>query len=176
MNINDLRKQNKLSTGSNLICKRAGIETVEELVLYLNVNGNFLKLKNCGEKSNYELIQICISNSELKYIKKVEKQPTKLIVIYEKLNPVHQQLLNHFVHTTTVNLSERANSFIMELFSDKISMSILIEKVYDNNDFNINDFKFEKNYTKSELKKYFDVIKSYFKTLQLRDAETYQIE
>ena len=176
MNINDLRKQDKLIAGSNLICKRAGIKTVEELVLYLNKNGNFLKLKNCGEKSDYELVKICISNSELQYVKKVEKQPTKLIVIYEKLNPVHQQLLNHFVHTTTLNLSERANSFIMELFPDKISMSILIEKVYDNNNFNINDFKFEKNYTKSELKKYFDGIKSYFKKLQLRDGETYQIE
>jgi hypothetical protein len=176
MNINDLRKQDKLSNGSYLICKRAGIETVEELVLYLNTNGDFLKIKNCGEKSDYELIKICIKYSELQYVKKVEKQPSKLIFIYEKLNPVHQQLINHFVHTTTVNLSDRANYFIMELFPDKISMPVLIEKVYDNNDFNINDFKFQKNYTKSELKKYFEVIKSYFKTLQSRDGETYLIE
>lgn len=176
MNLNDLRKQDKLSTTLYSICKRAGIETIEDLVSYLNTNGSFLKIINCGEKSDYELMKICIKNSELQYVKKVEKQPTKLIVIYEKLNPVHQQLINHFVHTTTVNLSERANSFIMELFPDKISMPILIEKVYDNKDFNINDFKFQKNYTKSALKKYFEVIKSYFKTLQLRDGETYQIE
>ena len=40
-------------------CKYFNLLTLKDLIDFYNANGNFLKVRNCGKKSNKELITIC---------------------------------------------------------------------------------------------------------------------
>ena len=59
MKIEDLYRKGELSVRSYNACERVEIETIDELLDYYKEYNSFSRIKNCGAKSNFELIGIC---------------------------------------------------------------------------------------------------------------------
>jgi len=55
----DLKKVENLSTRSLKICVENKINDLQSIIIYFWANDDFLKLKNCGQKCNLELIELC---------------------------------------------------------------------------------------------------------------------
>ena len=59
MTIDELYKKGEISVRSYHVCKYSYINSIADLKeFYINYN-TFIKLNNCGRKSNEELIEIC---------------------------------------------------------------------------------------------------------------------
>jgi len=59
MTIDKIYKREEISARSYNICKDNGLHSVSDLKRYYHQNNSFDKLRNCGRKSNEELIEIC---------------------------------------------------------------------------------------------------------------------
>jgi len=57
--LDDLKQVEKLSTKSLNRCADNKLNDLLSIVMYFWANDDFLKLKNCGQKSNLELIELC---------------------------------------------------------------------------------------------------------------------
>jgi len=57
--IEHLKKDENLSARSLKICVENKINDLQSIVIYFWAYDDFLKLKNCGQKSNLELIELC---------------------------------------------------------------------------------------------------------------------
>jgi hypothetical protein len=58
MTIDEIYQGGNLSTRSHDICKKNKIKTITDLTFYYEDCESFKKLKDCGEKSNKELIKL----------------------------------------------------------------------------------------------------------------------
>ena len=78
---NDLKQVGKLNTKFLNICIENKINDLQSIVLNFWANDNFLKLNNCGQKSNLELI-------DSPYVRKLKKgtliKPIELITLIFK--------------------------------------------------------------------------------------------
>ena len=57
--IEHLKSTEKLNPRSLDICVENKMQDLQSIVIYFWANDNFLKLRNCGQKSNLELIELC---------------------------------------------------------------------------------------------------------------------
>jgi len=57
--INEVYRKGEIEVRSFNICINAGLNSLEDLKIFFKKNGTFKKLRNCGNKSNKELIAIC---------------------------------------------------------------------------------------------------------------------
>ena len=57
--IEHLKKDENLSARSLKICVENNMQDLQSIVFYFWAYDDFLKLKNCGQKSNLELIELC---------------------------------------------------------------------------------------------------------------------
>ena len=57
--IEHLKKVENLSARSRKICVENKLNDLKSIVIYFWAYDDFLKLKNCGQKSNLELIELC---------------------------------------------------------------------------------------------------------------------
>ena len=66
MELKDLFNQKIINFKMYTVCFNNNILTQNQLLDYFNTNGNFLKFKNCGNKTNLELINFCDKINEAK--------------------------------------------------------------------------------------------------------------
>ena len=57
--LGDLKQVEKLNAKSLNRCVENQLNNLQSMVIYFWANDNFLKLKNCGQKSNLELTELC---------------------------------------------------------------------------------------------------------------------
>ncbi len=59
MTIDEIYKNTDISVRSYNLCMYNNISSLDVLLEYYNNNKSFEKLRNCGRKSNEELIEVC---------------------------------------------------------------------------------------------------------------------
>jgi hypothetical protein len=59
IHLNDLIKTEKLTIRTTNICIENSLTDIKTIIQYFEKNGNFLKLRRCGTKSNKELLKLC---------------------------------------------------------------------------------------------------------------------
>src|ERR1035437_3876444 len=57
--IEKLKKMEGLSTRSVHVCLKNNLDTLSKIIIFYKKYGDFTRLKNCGDKSNSELIKAC---------------------------------------------------------------------------------------------------------------------
>ncbi len=63
--LEELSEREKLNIRAHNSCKYFNLNTLKDLIHFYDENGNFLKVRNCGRKSNDELISICKKYKQL---------------------------------------------------------------------------------------------------------------
>lgn len=105
-------------------CKYSNILTLKDLIDFYNTNGNFLNVKNCGKKSNEELITICEKYKRYQFIESSEDE-------YEK----NKEILSYtiFQLAKKENISVRSQNVCEG--NKLINLSSILEYYYKNGDF-----------------------------------------
>lgn len=125
MKIDELYYFEGISNRSYNVCKNNDLDDLIEILKYYRDNGNFESLKNCGKKSNQELINLCLKN--------LEKTPEESIFLSE----LDKEKLNNILINQFNLLSNRCKNSLENYLKGKIEIENIIKKIIYNNNFNI---------------------------------------
>ncbi len=138
MNLADLFEHENISVRSRNVCEDNGIIDLTTLIDYFNENGSFLNLRNCGAKSNLELISFCQkllpNKTDIKVQIKLEINP--IIEAISKLNRAQREIINIFIEVNFKNLSIRSQNALSKLLNHNLKIKSFAESIYINQNFN----------------------------------------
>lgn len=158
LSLDELNQVENLSVRTYNVCDFNDLHSVTDILKYYDENMNFLRLRNCGEKSNLELIEICKKYKE-KIIQnipvKTRKEPLTQIKI---LSLTQEEVLDKFIRNKSYTLSKRSVNAILAYSNNDLSFNGLKEIII-NPYFDLNKIKNIGKKSIKELEVFFDIIK-----------------
>lgn len=142
MTIDKIYRNKEISVRSYNVCKYNDIESVQDLQNYYNKHKSFDNLRNCGRKSNEELIIVCN-----KYFKEIPESQNFVIKeefhesVISKLTRVQREVINSFIIVNTKGLSVRSKNAISLHLEGNFKIKNFGEKILFSDSFRINDIK-----------------------------------
>lgn len=177
MTIDEIYKKGEISIRSYHACKYNEIDTIQELVEFFEEFKSFLKFRNCGKKSNEELIDICNKYQD-EYIENRETETKKenpLKTIISELTRVQREVINSFIFVNTNSLSVRSKNAISLHLKNNLKVKSFTEKILLSESFNVQNIKNVGAKCVPEIEVYISIIKDFiFEVSQKRD-ENYLI-
>jgi len=176
MTIDEIYKKEEISVRSYHVCIYNEIHSLLDLLEYYYKNKSFEKLRNCGRKSNEELIEICIKYlvdysesfpNELK-----EENSTKKINL--SLTRVQREVINNFIFVNTNSLSVRSKNAISLHLKGNLKIKNFSDKIL-HKDFNVNNLKNVGAKCVPELELYISIIKDFIFEVSQTEDEKYLI-
>ncbi|AQX08396.1 hypothetical protein [Elizabethkingia ursingii] len=130
MTIDEIYKNTDISVRSYNLCRYNNLNSLEKLLKYYNKHKSFKNLRNCGRKSNEELIEVCEKYLIISY--KNEGENIEEIPIEEllsKLTRIQREVINSFILVNTNSLSVRSKNAISQFLDDNFSVRNFVEKI-----------------------------------------------
>jgi len=113
MTINEIYRKVEINVRSYNICVDNRLNSLEDLKIFLKKHSTFKKLRNCGNKSNEELIAVCkkyhLDNEDFLSPEKKENQLEKIVF---ELTRIQREVINSFIIVNTNSLSKRVRNAI----------------------------------------------------------------
>jgi hypothetical protein len=166
ISLEELTDREWLTVRTINICKDRGLTTLNLILDYYNLNGTFKSIKNCGNKTDIELIEICkkynyqISNIKFNSVgnfsspiynsNHIEKEANILNEI-NSLSPFQRATLNRHFEYLFSNLSIRSINGITKI-SNTTNFKEIFETIFSNG-FKFNSLKNIGNKSLAELEK-----------------------
>lgn len=174
MTIDEIYKKEEISVRSYHVCKYNELNSISDLKKYYYKNKSFEKLRNCGRKSNEELIEICNKYPddyyENKEIEVKEENPLKSII--SDLTRVQREVINSFIFVNTNSLSVRSKNAISLHLKNNLKVKNFTEKILLSESFNIQNIKNVGAKCVPEIEIYISIIKDFiFEVNQTRDEK-----
>lgn len=141
MTINEIFLNNEISVRAFNTCTDNEIETISELKEYFNTYGSFNRFRNCGKKTNSELVDICLKYFDL------ESQLINTIDIYSNQNISNLLsdfdekkliIIDSFIKVKFIDLSIRSSNALNQYLSGNLTIKNFKKNIFDNLYFNIN--------------------------------------
>jgi len=139
------------------VCAANKLSSLDAVVDYYKLNNNFLGLKNCGAKSNKELIDLCKETIKETYEEKLE------IINIKNLSRLQRNIINDFINITLKNLSNRSKNALVLILNNDFNIETIQSKVFENGDFKIESVRNVGYLTVVELNDYFKNIELFLK-------------
>lgn len=174
MTIDEIYKKKEISVRSYNVCKYNELHSVSDLKKYYYKNKSFEKLRNCGRKSNEELIEICNKYPDdyfdNKEIEAKKENPLKSII--SNLTRVQREVINSFIFVNTNSLSVRSKNAISLHLKNNLKVKNFTEKVLLSESFNVQNIKNVGAKCVPEIEIYISIIKDFiFEVNQTRDEK-----
>lgn len=177
MTIDEIYKNKEISVRSYHVCKYNELNSISDLKKYYYENKSFEKLRNCGGKSNEELIEICnkypddyIENKEIE-VKK--ENPLKNII--SNLTRVQREVINSFIFVNTDCLSVRSKNAISLYLKNNLKVKNFTEKVLLSESFNVQNIKNVGTKCVPEIEIYISIIRDFIFEVNQTSDEKYLI-
>jgi hypothetical protein len=156
-----------LSVRSFNVCNYNGLKDLPSILSYFKENKTFVKLRNCGKRSNEELIALC-----LKYIDKenlAQEETTKienpLIAKISNLTRIQRENVNRFIEINVNNLTNRSKNALITFLNGNLKIRNLSERILTNERFNIQEIKNVGVKSTIELNSFIGLIKSFIENV-----------
>lgn len=163
MIIDELYKINKISVRSYHVCKQNDLNSIKDLKDYYFKYKSFDRLKNCGRKSNEELIKICFNYQEEHsicsndYLEK--EKPLKTII--SELTRLQREVINSFILVNTNSLSVRSKNAILFHLNNNLKIKNFADNILLEENFQVNKIKNVGTKSIPELEIYIVLIKDF---------------
>jgi hypothetical protein len=140
ISLDKLTEIENLSVRSSNVCELNGLNDLTSILAYFRKNSDFLALRNCGQKSNTELVELCgrYESFTVETIKATPEYPLKKKL--ENLTARQKQILNNVINSQLNELSNRANNVLKVFTNSNTSLKGLFEIII-NPDFDIKNFR-----------------------------------
>jgi len=176
INLYKLTKIENLSVRSLNVCEWNGLIDITSIFAYFLENSDFLRLRNCGQKSNLELIELCRRYE--KYISNPEKviQENSLEKKIDALTVRQKKILNNIINYQIRNLSIRTFNCIDKYSTSNFDLKGLKEIII-NRKFNYRNLRNVGKQSESELNDFFENIREQLELLSIfNDEREFTIE
>ncbi|APX99977.1 sigma factor-like helix-turn-helix DNA-binding protein [Lacinutrix venerupis] len=163
MTIDDIYRKEEISVRSYHVCKYNKINSIKDLKEYYFKHKSFDKLRNCGRKSNEELIEICnkYQGEHFENEQTVIKKENLLKAIISELTRVQREVINSFILVNTNSLSVRSKNAITLHLNGNLKIKNFAQKILLSEKFNVNNIKNVGAKCVPELEIYFSIIKEF---------------
>ena len=142
------------------VCKDNSLTDIEKLLNYYRDNHTFINLRNCGRKSNNELIEICekyndINTNEINII-----EPNEIVSTIENFNRNQRITVNSFISVKFATLSARSKNAILDYLSNNLSIRNFSANFFSNKSFDIKKIKNIGEKSEKEIANFIEDIKT----------------
>ncbi|MFZ2284626.1 MAG: hypothetical protein WAV86_12200 [Lutibacter sp.] len=180
MSIKEIYFNNEISPGAFSTCIENNIETITELKEFYSTHGSFMAIINCEEKTNKELISICLKYyyfKETNEFKDVNSNEVSIQMMISSLNQNQQNLINYFIKDNYSKLSIRTKNSLGRYLEREISLNKIYLKIFSNQFFKPGDLRNLGNKSIPELQTFLVEVKDYIiKVYELKDEDEIYIE
>lgn len=164
MTIYEIYKNEEISVRSYNVCRYNGLDTIDKLKEYYLKNHSFENLRNCGRKSNEELIKICERYKPRNFNSTIEeKPPNPLEEIIFNLTRTQREVINNFIIVNKNSLSVRSKNAITIYLKNNFSVRNFAEKILLNKSFKTEKIENVGNKSIPELEVYISIVKDFIK-------------
>lgn len=142
MTLDEIYKNTKISMRSYNVCRDNGIDDINSLKEYYLINGSFEKLRNCGKKTNEELIALSNRHQLI-----IEQNITKELNRHsinnksQNLTRIQREVINSFIHINSNSLSVRSKNALSKFLNGNFSIRNFTEKILLNKEFAITNIE-----------------------------------
>lgn len=173
MTIEQIYYSKSLSVRSFNVCNNNGIKDLTAILNHYNNYGTFINIRNCGVKSNEELIDFCLKyiNVEINSILKAPESNEKFNLILTNFTRTQREIINNFIKIKINNLSVRGKNSINFFLDNDPCIQNVIEKIIANNYFDYNNIKNAGAKTLEELKELINSIKDFCEEVSKLEKE-----
>jgi predicted Zn-ribbon and HTH transcriptional regulator len=159
----ELEKNENLSIRSQNVCRDNGMTDLSSIITYYWANKNFLKLKNCGQKSNLELIEIC-KKFETRIEKPIKvfldaKPLNSLILKIDSLTVKQKQIINNLLVSKFSELPVRPQNALNALLNNDITLKNFCDTIFSDPEFDINTIRNIGEKSEIEINAFLEVLK-----------------
>lgn len=162
MTIDEIYKNKEISVRSYNVCRYNGLDSIDKLKEYYLTNSSFEKLRNCGRRSNEELIKVCKKYQTLDANNTNEEtSKNTLEEILKNLTRIQREIISNFILVNTNSLSVRNKNAISLFLKYNFSVRNFAEKILLNRNFNILNIDNVGNKSIPELEIYISIVKDY---------------
>lgn len=178
MTIDEIYKNEKISVRSYNVCKYNGLKTLKEIIKFYIENRSFYKLRNCGKRSNEELIELYNKYKNIDYGFEENFQfkiENKFKIIISELSRNQREVINSFIHLNTNNLSIRSQNGIRGFLENNLKIKNFTEKILFDDCFDVKKIKNIGAASVSELNIYINFIKDFIIEISKYESDRYLI-
>lgn len=140
MTLEEIRYNFELSVRSYNLCIDNHLNSIHDLQNFLKEHKTFLKLRNCGKKSEIELTEICSQfENQIEEVEDFNKENFKTIV--ENFTRMQKEIVNNYISINTKNLSIRSQNAINSHLNYNVNLRSFVENILDIKYFNVKSIK-----------------------------------
>ncbi len=172
MTIDEIYDFDEISVRSYNLCRYNNLNSLQNLIDYYCKHGNFNKLRNCGKKSNEELIEIC-KKYQTTIADKTTEQTNKypLEEILANLTRIQRDIINSFILVNANSLSVRSKNAISQFLKYNFSVRHFAEKILLNKYFKIENIENVGKKSIPELEIYISIVRDFIKDVNEANDE-----
>jgi len=170
ISLDKLAEIENFSVRSYNLCHYNGLDSLYEILAFFNEYKNFLRIRNCGRKSNIELVNLCKKYERFDINSTFSKQEeiTEISIRQQLSNLTvrHRNILNNIIDNQYRELSTRARNVLSDYSDKDISINGLFELIVGNNI----AFKNLRNIgikTEKEITLFFNNIRNFIETVKI---------
>ncbi len=154
----------EISVRSYNVCRYNGLDSIDKLKEYYLKNSSFENLRNCGRKSNEELIEVC-KKYQTTNVDNTTEQTNKnpLEEILANLTRIQREAINSFILVNANSLSIRSKNAISQFLDGNFTIRNFAEKILLNKKFIVVTIKQVGKKSIPELEDYISRVKNFIK-------------
>ena len=153
MTIVEIYSSEEISVRSFNVCNENGLKDLQSILSYFQEYKTFDNLKNCGKKSNEELIALCLRYTDKKNLKEEEST--------YNLTRTQREIVNSFIEINLNYLTNRSKNAISKFLNRNFRIRNLNERILANESFNIQNIENVGAKSTTELNHFINLIKSF---------------
>ncbi len=112
------------------ICVNNGIESLSQLLKVYKQSGSFVQFRNCGAKTEKELIEICKKYSNLNKCEEIPKEINDVTLeIVDRLTLSKKNVLYRYLLNSFDNLTVRARNGLLSIVGGEITGQAILNNV-----------------------------------------------
>lgn len=181
ISLSELSEIEGLNARTQNICEYCNLKDIQSILDYYWENFDFLKLRNCGSKSNLKLIDICHKYEKIIYQPKNVIIPEKQVIPENKDNPIiekidsltirQKKIVNNLIETHLNELSVRSSNALKAYFGSNIDI-IGIKMILSNQESEIRNMRNVGERSIIEINGYVAIVIELIELISLFENET----
>lgn len=173
--LEELIKTEGLNVRTQTICLNYELTDLKKILeLYHEENHTFMHLRNCGQKSNIELINLCKKYENFDFVsvhKPIEvPEENPILQKIERLTARQKKILNNIIESRARELSVRSYNALEKYLDSNFNIKELLLSLADEY-FQIKNIKNVGEKTEKELITFFDNIKEQIEIISIFENE-----
>lgn len=167
MTIQEIFYSEDISIRSFNVCVDNDLIDLNSILNYFVKNKTFVNLRNCGVKSNNELLELCSKYFELEKIEKIEikKNEESLNSIIINLTRKQRDVINMFIEININNLSNRSKKALYSFLDGNIKIRNISDRILTDVSFNASKIQNIGSKSLNELNSFISLLIKFIETI-----------